>query len=253
MSMWWTQTQIFEFVVKRPIESEDTTDQPLEGSSAGRAHHRAYDRCPLGHPEPRDILHAAAARPLLRREASEFVPNASVLPWQMTYARSQYDEFLQTGMQQMGSQCDEKTTVMLKNLPCVFLREDLVKEMDAKGLRGLYNYVYIPTDFQTQLSKGYGFVNLISAEEVQRFIVAFDGFSDWSLRSSIQSSKICSVGLARVQGLCSNVLRYRNSLIMGHEAPERFRPVLFDGTERVPFPGPTEELPNFVRSDQDLS
>jgi len=148
----------------------------------------------------------------------------------------------------MGSQCDGPTTVILKNLPCLFLREDLIKEMDAKGFAGLYNYVYIPTDFQRELSKGYGFVNFISAEELQRFITAFDGFRRWPL----PSAKICSVELARVQGFESNVWMYRNSAIMGDEVPERFRPVLFDGTERVPFPEPTEELPKVVRSDLNI-
>ena len=100
------------------------------------------------------------------------------------------------------------------------------------------NYVYVAVDFSTGMSKGYGFVNLISAEEVQRFMLAFDGFRDWPR----PSSKICSVNLARIQGLDKNVKMYRNSPVMGHEVPERFRPVLFNGTERVPFPEPMGEL-----------
>jgi len=69
-------------------------------------------------------------------------------------------------------------------------------------------------------------------------MLAFHGFRGWPG----PSSKICSVDLARVQGLDDNVRLYRNSAVMGDEVPERFRPVLFDGTERVPFPEPTEEL-----------
>ena len=83
---------------------------------------------------------------------------------------------------------------------------------------------------------------------MQRFIIAFDGFRDWPF----PSSKVCSVDLARVQGLDNNVEMYRNSIIMGDEVPERFRPVLFDGTDRVPFPEPTEELPKVARSDLNL-
>jgi RNA recognition motif-containing protein len=199
--------------------------------------------------EEPDTLHTATERTPLRREASTFVPNPWEYPWQMPsetsmlcnwapYAPSQYDELLQMGMQHIESQCDESTTVMLRNLPCPFLREDLIKAMDAKGFAGLYNFVYMPTDFQTEKSKGYGFVNFISAAEVQRFRLAFDGFRDWSL----PSSKICSIELARTQGLDANVRVYRNSAVMGDEVPERFRPVLFDGTQRVPFPEPTREL-----------
>jgi pentatricopeptide repeat protein len=205
-----------------------------------------------------NILHTATERTPLRREASTFVPNSweastfvpnsnpflphsemSTLCNWPPYALS----YLQSETPQMGSQYAEYTTVMLRNLPNPFLREDLIKEMDAKGFAGLYNYVYIPADFATQQSRGYGFVNLISAAEAQRFMLAFDGFRDWP----VPYKKICSVELAREQGLSANVRMYRNSAVMGNEVPERFRPVLFDGTERVPFPEHTGELPKVVR------
>jgi len=199
--------------------------------------------------EEPDLLHTATARAPLRREALTFVPNSWLDPWQIPsetsmlsswaqYAPSWYDEFLQTGMPQMGSQCDEHTTVMLKNFPCHFLREDLIKEMDAKGFAGLYNYVYVPGDFHTQTSRGFGFVNFISAKELQCFMLAFNVFRGWLG----PSWSACGARRARVQGLDDNVRLYRNSAVMGDEVPERFRPVLFDGTERVPFPEPTEEL-----------
>ncbi|CAK0906888.1 unnamed protein product, partial [Prorocentrum cordatum] len=47
-------------------------------------------------------------------------------------------------------------------------------------------------------------------------------------------------------GLDANVGRYQNSPVMGDEVPERFRPVLFAGTTRVPFPEPTRELPKVL-------
>jgi RNA recognition motif-containing protein len=149
-----------------------------------------------------------------------------------------YDEFQQMLMQQMGTQRDECTTVILRNLPCAFLREDLIKKMDAKGFAGLYNFVYLPVDFETEMGMGYAFVNMITTEEVKRFMIAFNGFRDWPC----WSSKICVVDLSRTQGLDANIGRYRDSPVMGDEVPERFRPVLFDGSKRVPFPEPTKEL-----------
>jgi hypothetical protein len=92
----------------------------------------------------------------LRREASTFVP-WRVPPFTSMLCRS--DPFQQMVMQQMGTQCDECTTVILRNLPCPFLREDLIKAMDAKGFAGLYNFVYLPVDFQTEMGMGYAFVN----------------------------------------------------------------------------------------------
>jgi len=100
----------------------------------------------------------------------------------------------------------------------------------------------MPTDFKTEMGMGYAFVNLISAEEVPRFMLAFHGFREWPR----PSSKICVVDLSRTQGLDANVGRYRNSPVMSDEVPERFRPVLFAGTKRVPFPEPTKELPKVL-------
>jgi len=195
----------------------------------------------------------ATERTPLRLEASTFVPNQWEGPWQMRPATSMpgswapyppglYDEFSQMAMPQTGVQCNECTTVMLRNLPCPFLREDLIKEMDAKDFAGLYNFVYMPIDFKTEMSLGYAFVNMVTVEEVPRFMLAFNGFRDWP-RSS---KKICAVDLSRTQGLDANVGRYRNSPVMGDEVPERFRPVLFAGTKRVPFPEPTVELPKVL-------
>jgi len=189
----------------------------------------------------------------LRREASTFVPNLWEGLWQKRvatpmpgswapYPLGQYDEFSHVAMQQTGHQCNDYTTLILRNLPCPFLREDLIKAMDAKGFAGLYNFVYMPIDFKTKMGLGYAFVNLVTVEEVPRFMLAFGGFREWPR----PSAKVCAVDLSKTQGLDANVARYRNSPVMSDEVPERFRPVLFAGTQRVPFPEPTKELPKVL-------
>ncbi|CAK0866386.1 unnamed protein product [Prorocentrum cordatum] len=93
-------------------------------------------------------------------------------------------------------------------------------------------------DFQTEIGLGYAFVNLLTEGHTQRFILDFHGFDEWPF----PSAKVCSVELARTQGLITNVERYRNSPVMNPEVPDIFRPVLFDGKKRVPFPEPTRDL-----------
>lgn len=137
-------------------------------------------------PEP-GASHAAAERTTLRAEASTFVPNClgpappSILsgwvPQQGEFPKMAmqhigslhaaqlcpppglHDELPQMAMHQMGSRCDECTTMMLRNLPCNFLREDLIQQMDKLGFAGLYNLVYMPIDFKTAVGMGYAFVN----------------------------------------------------------------------------------------------
>merc|ERR1740120_30013 len=103
------------------------------------------------------------------------------------YPSGKYNEFPQMAMQRMASQCGELTTVMLRNLPCPFLREDLIKKMNAKGFAGLYNFVYLPVDFQTEMGMGYAFVNLPAWGDAERFMSAFNGFKSWPR----PSSKVC--------------------------------------------------------------
>jgi hypothetical protein len=203
--------------------------------------------------EAPDALHTATGRSALREEAPTFVPSClAPVPPSMLHSGVPYqDEFLQMGSKQMcrldaahdefpihqhtGCRPDECTTVMLRNLPCAFLREYLIAQMDEEGFAGLYNLVYMPIDFKTAQGMGYAFVNLVSADVVPRFVLAFDGFRRWPF----PSLKVCTVQLSRTQGLDANVQRYRNSLFMGEGVPEQFRPVLFNGTSRIPMPPPT--------------
>ncbi|CAK0842713.1 unnamed protein product [Prorocentrum cordatum] len=214
--------------------------------------------------DPDVARHAATERTSLRREASTFVPKCLEGPWQVQPEESTVcswvprpppglcDEFPQVDTQQMGYQYDDGTTIILRNLPCPFLRDNLIALMDAKGFAGFYDFVYLPVDFKTGMGLGYAFVNILT-EEVRRFALAFDGFKDWpryasgaDLSRPRVSAKICAVDMSRTQGLFANVERYRNSPLMSDEVPDRFRPVLFNGTERVPFPEPTRELPRVL-------
>lgn len=190
----------------------------------------------------------------LRSKASSFVPKTSRVPvigeatcsWvphsleqaSCIWAPHSLEQASDKSVTHVAYQYGEPTTVIMRNLPCVFSRDDLIEAMDAKGYAGLYNLVYLPMDFQTEKCLGYAFVNLLTEEHMRRFILDFDGFNQWP----IQSPKVCSVGLARTQGLISNVERYRNNPVMSADVPDIFRPMLFDGNKRVPFPEPTRDL-----------
>jgi len=89
-------------------------------------------------------------------------------------------------------------------------------------------------DFERELCKGFGFVNFTALEHLERFIDKFDG-----RQLLASSSKVCQVALSKCQGLRANILRYRNSPVMGDEVPERFKPALFVDGQLLPFPAPS--------------
>jgi hypothetical protein len=134
---------------------------------------------------------------------------------------------------------DNRTTVMLRNLPRDFSRDVLLKLLDDNGFAGKYNFVYMPIDFVRQAGLGYAFVNLTLPEVVKDFWEAFDGFSAWP----VDCEKVCRVNWSSPhQGYEEHVQRYRNSPLMHADVPDECRPVLLENGVRVDFPPPTKSL-----------
>jgi RNA recognition motif-containing protein len=139
------------------------------------------------------------------------------------------------GIPQFATDEEQRTTLVMGNVPCGVTRDELINVMNENGFEGAFNFVYLPIDFKTTQSKGYGFVNLMSTELAHRFIDAFNGFTQWPIRCW----KTCTVTWAKTQGLKANVDRLRNAVMMGDDFPDTVKPALFVGKNRVPFPEPT--------------
>jgi hypothetical protein len=133
----------------------------------------------------------------------------------------------------------QKTTLMLKNLPNDYTREMLVELLNAQGCEGSFDFVYLPIDFERDSGLGYAFVNFVGHEVAEAFLRRMSGFKGWS----IASSKVCEALWSNsMQGLQAHIERYRNSPVMHDSVPEYYRPVLFSGTTRLPFPPPTKKI-----------
>jgi len=134
---------------------------------------------------------------------------------------------------------EQRTTVVLQNLPLNYRRPMLLRMLDSEGFSGAYDFVYLPMDFKTRAGFGYAFVNLVDPSVVPRFWRVFDGYCKWIFRST----KVCRVAWSGPhQGLKAHMKRYRNSPLMHEAVPDEYRPVLFQGGARVAFPPPTRTL-----------
>lgn len=140
-------------------------------------------------------------------------------------------------------QMPAKTTLVLKNLPLNYRRNMLLHMLDNEGFRGLYNFVYLPIDFNTGASLGYAFVNIVDPSVVPMFWITFDGYDRWMFRSS----KVCLVTWCKWakphQGVKVLIERFRNSPVMRDMVPDECKPALFLDGVRVAFPAPTKKLP----------
>eukprot|EP00927_Polykrikos_kofoidii_P001094 TRINITY_DN1039_c0_g1_i1.p1 TRINITY_DN1039_c0_g1~~TRINITY_DN1039_c0_g1_i1.p1 ORF type:complete len:389 (+),score=68.59 TRINITY_DN1039_c0_g1_i1:87-1253(+) len=96
------------------------------------------------------------------------------------------------------------STVMLQNIPNRYTTEVFVEELETHGFQGLYDFVYLPTDFHTKRSKGYGFVNFTTTHAAQK---CFDTFNGVQLQR-FSTKKVVAVTMADTQGYEANVLNY---------------------------------------------
>lgn len=132
-----------------------------------------------------------------------------------------------------------RTTVMMRNLPNNYTRDMFVEMLNKHGFKGLYDFLYLPHDFDRNANLGYAFVNLVTADAVNSFWRVFDGFGRWSL----PTAKVCKVSWSGPhQGLQSHVERYRNSPVMHKSVPDEYKPLVFKDGVRQPFPCPTRKV-----------
>lgn len=128
---------------------------------------------------------------------------------------------------------------MIRNMPNNYTRDMLLELVDSMGFAGLYDFAYLPIDFQSQAGLGYAFVNFCRVTDAQLCFEQLEGFTNWK----VPSDKVCTVTWSSpTQGLEEHIQRYRNSPVMHHMLPDEWKPVLIQHGMRVAFPPPTKPL-----------
>jgi len=131
-------------------------------------------------------------------------------------------------------------TLMLKNIPNKYRPDQMLEEF--RGWRQCIDFFYMPIDFKNGCNLGYAFVNFHDVAAAEKFRAHFH---DTVLPLHQQTGKVLSVSEARVQGLATNVERFRNSSVMAKGVlKDEYKPQLFDKSGKaLPFPEPEGELP----------
>jgi len=107
---------------------------------------------------------------------------------------------------------DERTTVMLKNVPNKYSKAALLSLIDKHQCD--YDFFYLPIDFRNKCNLGYAFINFRNP----RSIVAFADYFSGKKWEHFKSDKVCLVSYARIQGKESLVEHFRTSrLVHKHE------------------------------------
>jgi hypothetical protein len=135
-----------------------------------------------------------------------------------------------------------QTTIVIKNLSLSCTRDQILELLDANGLCGTYDLVYVPVDFRSMQSHCYAFVNFVSEEVATTFqgcAEACHGFA----RSACVGAGGCQISWASgMQGLQAAIEKYRNSPVMHELVPDECKPLLFQNGKMAAFPPPTKKI-----------
>ncbi|WOL05263.1 hypothetical protein Cni_G13990 [Canna indica] len=133
-----------------------------------------------------------------------------------------------------------KTTVMIRNLPIKFTKENLLSILDAhckeenekvneKADEGEissytlseFDFLYLPIDFRTRHNMGYAFANFTTAIAARRLYDSLHKH-DWMPNGS---RKVCEVTYAKIQGLAALQTHFKKSTFACDS--DDFLPVFF--------------------------
>lgn len=134
--------------------------------------------------------------------------------------------------QQVKTNCQpcDRTTLVFRKLPANVTRTSLLEMLDTAGLKGLYDFVYLPMDFKKGKVFGYAIVNFIANSWAEQASAHFGGAGanvDWSHSH---------------QGFQDLIQRYRDSAIMHASMPEISKPMIFSNGVVTAFPCPTTNI-----------
>lgn len=151
-----------------------------------------------------------------------------------------------------SSEIVKQTTIMLRNLPLTYTRTMLLDLLDAEGFKGRYDFLYLPSSFETFLGFGYAFVNFSSEDNAELARQHFQDFNQWTTAGE----EVCETSWSDpYQGLAANVERYRNSPVMHESVDDEHKPIVLLGGLRQTFPAPTKliKAPKIVHRSIPLS
>merc|ERR1719321_915775 len=104
---------------------------------------------------------------------------------------------------------DEVTTLMIRGIPCSFSQDTLMKLIDNVGLKGKYDFFYLPRAGNHGSNLGYAFVNFIDAQCAEHFVATFNGVP----LDPARSMKICTVSPGDIQGLGNLRKHFRRTAV----------------------------------------
>lgn len=116
------------------------------------------------------------------------------------------------------------TTMMIRNIPNRYTQKELIRELEALGFTGSFDFLYVPIDKITLCNVGYAFVNFVDSSWARRCVETFDNYQFKKYRKV--RGKIATVSVAHIQGLEANLRHYENSAVNANARARGRAPVV---------------------------
>jgi hypothetical protein len=206
-----------------PIDFPRTWD-PIENSSFPSKVPCTWDPLEVPAPAPAPVAQSQPQMRLFQPQGLMFQPAvvATVHPAALV-------------SQQSPQQPSSSTTMMLRKLPRHFTLERLISVLNSEGLRGSYDFLYLPRDMKTRKSFTYCFINWITPALAQAAMRRFDGYK-------LDGAVLTTQWVVDCYGLQTQIEKHRNKPYMHPNVPQEFKPMVFQNGCLVEFPKPTQEI-----------
>ena len=99
---------------------------------------------------------------------------------------------------------DKRTTLMIKNIPNKFTKNDFLSLFNIK-FNGKFDLFLLPTDINEKKNYGYAFINFINYFYIIHFFHLFNG-KKWNNTNSV---KICEIVYSKIQGISKMIKHYQ--------------------------------------------
>jgi len=104
---------------------------------------------------------------------------------------------------------EEMTTLMVRGIPCSFSQDTLMKLIDNAGMKGKYDFFYLPRAGNNGSNLGYAFINFTDGKTAEFCMATFNGVP----LDPSRSMKICTISPGDIQGLANLRKHFRRTAV----------------------------------------
>ncbi|KAL0222852.1 hypothetical protein P9112_002242 [Eukaryota sp. TZLM1-RC] len=145
--------------------------------------------------------------------------------------RSNTDIIFDLNLDKIKSGEEVRCTLMIKNIPNKYQTSMLLSAINQNHA-GSFNFFYLPIDFKNLCNYGYAFINFRNPKFIIPFYEEFNG-RRWE---HFNSTKLCELKFARLQGLSALFTHFKNSSLLSEG--NKYRPLVihYPNDEDMSFP-----------------